>query len=100
MRPRFIACCFSGAIVVYKTNLKLPDETAFERSVKDSLTPSKRLIKLVPIKIDAGIGREFVFTNTRDDMDNGRVRFIVLGTHRYEILFGATDLKTLESPVA
>lgn len=88
------------AIVVYKTSLQLPDETAFERSVKDELTPNKRLIKLVPITIDAGIGRELVFTNTTDDMDNGRVRVILFGTHRYEIVFGATDLKKLESPVA
>ena len=90
-------------IVVSKTNFeeaKLRDEAAFERSVKDSLTPNKRVIKLVPIKIEGGIGRELVFTNTRDDMDNGRVRVIVFGTHRYEILFAATDLKTLESPAA
>lgn len=91
------------AIVVFKTTFdeaKLRDEAAFERSVKDSLTPNKRLIKLVPIKVDGGMGRELVFTNKRDDMDNGRVRVIVVGTHRYEILFAATDLKTLESPAA
>lgn len=90
------------AILVSKNleEAKLRDEAAFERSVKDSLTPNKRLIKLVPIKVDGGIGRELIFTNTRDDMDNGRVQVIVFGTHRYEILFAATDLKTLESPEA
>lgn len=90
------------AIVVSKTNFeaKVHDEAAFERSVKDSLTPNKRLIKLVPIKIEGGIGRELIFTNTRDDMDNGRVRVIIFGKYRYEILFGATDMKMLESPTA
>jgi hypothetical protein len=79
---------------------RLRDEAAFERTVKDALTSNKRLIKLVPIKIEGGIGREMVFTNTRDDMDNGRVRVIIFGKHRYEIVFGATDLKDLESPTA
>jgi hypothetical protein len=91
------------AIVVSKADFEGPkprDEAAFERSVKDSLTPNHRIIKILPIKIEGGIGREMVFTNTRDDMDNGRVRVIVFGNHRYEILFGATDLKMLESPVA
>src|SRR4030095_2753881 len=91
------------AIVVSKTDFdvgKIRDEATFERSVKELLTPNKRLIKLVPIKIEGGIGREMIFTNTRDDMDNGRVRVIIFGKHRYEILFGATDLRMLESPVA
>ena len=76
------------------------DEAAFERSVKDSLTPNKRLIKLVPIKIEGGSGREMIFTNKNEDMDNGRVRVIIVGKRRYEIFFGATDLKMLESPTA
>jgi hypothetical protein len=90
-------------IVVFNADFdvaKSRDEAAFERSVKDSLTPNKRLIKLIPIKVEGGIGREMIFTNTRDDMDNGRARVIIFGKHRYEILFGATDLKMLESPPA
>ena len=79
---------------------KLRDEAAFERSVKESLTPNKRIVKLVPIKIEGGIGREMVFTNTRDEMDNGRVRVIIFGQFRFEIVFGATDMKMLESPAA
>lgn len=90
-------------IVVFKADFegpKLRDEAAFERSVKDSLTPNKRIVKLVPIKIEGGIGREMVFTNTRDDMDNGRVRVIIFGRNRYDVVFGATDIKMLESPAA
>lgn len=90
-------------IVVFRADFegaKLRDEAAFERSVKEELTPNKRLVKLIPIKIEGGIGREMIFTNTRDDMDNGRVRVIIVGKHRYEIVFGATDMKMLESPAA
>jgi hypothetical protein len=91
------------AIYVFKADFEgatLRDEAAFERSVKDSLTPNKRIVKLVPIKIEGGIGREMVVINTRDDMDNGRVRVIIFGNHRYEVVFGATDIKLLESPTA
>jgi hypothetical protein len=90
-------------IGVFKTDFegaKLRDEAAFERSVKEALTPNKRLVKLIPIKIEGGIGREMIFTNTRDEMDNGRVRIIIFGNHRYEVVFGATDIKLLESPAA
>lgn len=90
-------------IDVFETDLegaKVRDEAAFERSVKEALTPNKRLVKLIPIKIEGGIGREMIFTNTRDDMDNGRVRVIIFGKHRFEIFFGATDMKMLESPAA
>lgn len=79
---------------------KIRDEAAFERSVKDSLTPNKRIVKLVPIKIEGGIGREMVATNTSDEMDNLRVRVIIFGKHRYEVVFGAPDIKALESPAA
>ena len=90
------------AIVVSTADLERNplDEAAFERSVKDMLTPNKRLIKLVPIKIDGGMGREIVFTNKTDDMDNGRVRVILLGKHRYEVGLPGIELKMLESPVA
>ena len=91
------------AIVVSKIDFdvaKIRDEATFERSVRELLTPNKRLIQLVPIKIEGGIGREMIFTNTRDDLDNGRVRVIIFGKHRYEILFAATDLKMLESAAA
>ena len=90
-------------IVVFKVDLeeaKLRDEAAFERSVKDSLTSNKRIVKLIPFKIEGGIGREMVATNRRDDMDNLRVRVIIFGRHRYEVVFGATDMKMLESPAA
>jgi hypothetical protein len=79
---------------------KIRDEAAFERSVKDSLTPNHQIVKLVPIKVEGGIGREMVATNTRDEMDNLRVRVIIFGSHRYTVVFGATDMKMLESPAA
>src|SRR4029434_2224583 len=43
------------AIVVSKADFEGPkprDEAAFERSVKDSLTPNHRIIKILPIKIE------------------------------------------------
>jgi hypothetical protein len=79
---------------------RLRDEAAFERSVKESFSPNKRLVKLIPIKIEGGIGREVIVTNTRDEMDNLRGRVIIFGKHRYEVGFGATDIKVLESPTA
>ena len=79
---------------------KIPDEAEFERSVKDSFTPNHTIIKMFPIKIDGGIGREVFVTNTRDDMDNIRGRVIIFGAHRFEVAYLATDLKRLESPEA
>ena len=72
---------------------KIRDEAAFERSVRDSFSPNKRLIKLIPIKIQGGMGREVIVTNTRDEMDNLRGRVIIYGGQRYEVGFVATDLK-------
>jgi hypothetical protein len=76
------------------------DEAAFERSVKDTFTPNHHIEKMIPIKIDGGIGREVFVTNTRDDMDNIRGRVIIFGAHRFEVAYLATDLKRLESPEA
>jgi hypothetical protein len=53
------------------------DEAAFERSIRNSFSPNKRLIKLIPIKIQGGMGREVIVTNTTDEMDNFRGRVIV-----------------------
>jgi hypothetical protein len=79
---------------------KIPDEAAFERSVKDIFTPNHRIEKIIPIKIDGGIGREVFVKNTRDDMDNIRGRVIAFGAHRFEVVYLATDLKLLESSEA
>lgn len=75
------------------------DEAAFERSVKDSFSPNKRVAKLIPFKIENGIGREFVLTNTKDDMDNLRGRVIIFGGRRYDVGFAASDVKALDSPM-
>jgi hypothetical protein len=78
---------------------KMRDEAAFERSVKDSFSPNKRFAKLIPFKIENGIGREFVVINTKDEMDNLRGRVIIFGSRRYDVGFGASDVKALESPI-
>jgi len=78
----------------------MQDEATFERSIRDSFPSNKRITKLTPLKIENGIGREFVLTNTRDDMDNMRGRVIVIGVRRYEVGFVAADLKALESQKA
>ena len=79
---------------------RIRDEAAFERSIRDSFSPNKRLIKLIPIKIQGGMGREAIVTNTTDEMDNLRARVIIHGGQRYEVGFVATDLKALESAAA
>ena len=79
---------------------RMHDEAIFDRSVKDSFTPNHKLAKLMPLKIEGGIGREVVVTNTRDEMDNLRGRVIIFGSRRYEVGFGASDIKALESPMA
>jgi hypothetical protein len=76
---------------------KIRDEAAFERSVKESFTPNHRMVKIVPIRIDGGIRREVIVTNTRDEMDNLRGRVIIFGNHRFEVAYVATDMKRLES---
>ena len=81
-------------------NAKMRDEATFESSVKDSFSPNRKLSKLITLKIENGTGREVVVTNTRDEMDNLRGRVIIFGSRRYEVGFGATDLKALESPMA
>ena len=79
---------------------RIRDEAAFERSIRDSFSPNKRLIKLIPIKIQGGMGREVIVTNTTDEMDNFRGRVIIHGGQRYEVGFVATDIKALESAAA
>ena len=79
---------------------KIHDEAAFERSVKESFTPNHRIVKIIPIQIDGGIGREVIVTNTRDEMDNLRGRVIIFGNHRFEVGYFATDMKRLESAEA
>lgn len=76
------------------------DEAAFERTVKGMFPPNRRIVKIVPIKIDGGIGREIIITNTRDDMDNLRGRVIMFGSHLFAVGYVATDIKLLESPEA
>ena len=76
------------------------DEAAFERSVKDSFSPNKRLTKLIPLKIERGFGREVVVINSKDEMDNLRGRVIIFAGRRYEVGFVASDLKALGSPTA
>lgn len=77
---------------------RMSDEAAFERSVKDSFSPNKRVAKLIPFEIENGIGREFVVTNTKDEMDNLRGRVIIFGSRRYDVGFVASDVKALGSP--
>ena len=79
---------------------RMRDEATFEHSVIDSFTPNHKLANLKPLKIEDGIGREVVVTNTRDEMDNLRGRVIIFGNRRYEVAFGASDIKALESPMA
>jgi hypothetical protein len=81
-------------------SVRMRDEATFERSVRDSFTPNHKLAKLVPLRIEDGMGREVVVTNTRDEMDNLRGRVILFGSRRYEVGFGASDIKALESPMA
>lgn len=76
------------------------DQARFERSVTDSFPENKRIIKLITLKMENGIGIEFVVTNKRDEMDNLRGRVMRIGGRRYEVMFGATDLKALDSPDA
>src|SRR5258705_4411677 len=78
---------------------RMRDEAVFERSVKDSFSPNKRVAKLIPFKIENGIGREFVVINTKDEMDNLRGRVIIFGSRRYDVGFVASDVKALESPM-
>jgi hypothetical protein len=79
---------------------RMRDETAVERSVKDSFSPNKRVAKLIPLKIENGIGREFVVINTKDEMDNLRGRAIIFGSRRYDVGFVSSAVKALESPMA
>lgn len=79
---------------------KIPDDAAFERSIKESFPPNRRIVKIVPIKIDGGIAREMIMTNTRDEMDNARARVIIFGSHRFEVGYLASDVKLFESPEA
>lgn len=76
------------------------DQARFERSVTDSFPENKRIIKLITLKMENGIGAEFVVTNKRDEMDNLRGRVMLIGGRRYEVMFGASDLKALDSPDA
>jgi len=76
---------------------RMRDEAAFERSIKDSFSPNKRLAKLIPLKIESGFGREFVVINTTSEMDNLRGKVIIFAGRRYEVAFGASDLKALGS---
>lgn len=79
---------------------RMRDESNFERSIKDSFPPNRKPAKLMTLKIEDGIGREVVVTNTRDEMDNLRARVIIFGSRRYEVGFDASDIKALESPMA
>ena len=79
---------------------KMQDEAVFERTIMGWFTPNHRIVKLSPIKVDGGIGRELILQNKNDDMDNSRARVILsLGRH-YDVAFGSTDVKELESQIA
>ena len=79
--------------------VKIKDERAFERSIKESFPANRRVTKMVPITIEKGIGREILVTNVRDDMDNARARIILTGRHHYHVAV-IGDMKILESPRA
>jgi len=77
---------------------KMTDERKFERFIKEDLfPPNRRVTKMVPIKIENGIGREILVTNTTDSDDNERARVLIVGKSCYEVAFVSTDPKDLES---
>jgi hypothetical protein len=52
------------------------------------------------LKIEDGIGREVVVTNTRDEMDNLRGESLSSGVVVTKLDLDASDIKALESPMA
>src|SRR5262245_14250375 len=79
---------------------KMRDDAVFERTIKGWFTPNHRIVKLSPIKVDGGIGRELILQNKDDDMDNSRALVILSGGRHYDVAFGSTDVKKLESEIA
>ena len=79
---------------------KMRDDAVFERTIRGWFTPNHRIIKLSPIKVDGDIGRELILQNKNDDMDNSRARVILSRGRHYDVAFGSTDVKELESQIA
>jgi hypothetical protein len=79
---------------------KMKDELEFERNIKRELTPNRHVIKMVPIKVDGGIGREILVTDTSDPDDNSRARIIIVGRRYYVVAFNSNDPKALQTPMA
>ena len=79
---------------------RMRDELEFERNIKSELTPNKHVTKMVPIKVDDGVGREILVTDTSDPEDNSRARIIIVGRRYYVVAFISNDPKALQSPMA
>ena len=79
---------------------KVSDQKTFDQSVKESLTANKRILKVVPIGVEGGMGCELFITNARDEMDNSRARVIVVGNRRYEVVLISSDVRLLKSLMA
>jgi hypothetical protein len=79
---------------------RMRDEVEFEREIKRQLRPNRHVTKMVPIKVEDGVGREIHITNTTDSDDNMRSRIIIVGRRYYIVSFDSNDPKALESPSA
>ena len=79
---------------------KMRDEHEFERNIKRELPPNRHVTKMVPIKVEDGVGREILVTNSSDSDDNSRARIIIVGRRYYVVAFNSGDPKALESPRA
>ena len=79
---------------------KMRDDAVFERTIRGWFTPNHRIVKLSPIKVDGGIGRELILQNKNDDMDNSRGRVILFGGRHFDVVFGSTEVKELDSEIA
>ena len=78
--------------------VKLREAAAFERSIRESFSPNKRVVKMTAINVDGGMGRDIIVHNTKNEEDLSRGRVIVIGARHYQIAFVSSDAKALESP--
>ena len=79
---------------------RMKDELEFERNIKSELPHNRRVTKMVPIKVEGGVGREILVTNSSDSDDNEKARIIIVGRRYYVVAFISNDPKSLESPRA
>ena len=79
---------------------RMGDEQEFECNIKSELPPNRHVTKMVPIKVENGVGREILITNISDSDDNMRARIIMVGKRYYVVAFDSNDSKALESPMA